>query len=105
MTQEDLKHILPHRDNMLLLDSAEIVDGKAVGRKTITGDEWFLKGHFPNNPVTPGVILCEILAQSVCVLMAARRQKKAQRGKTAEHIKRTKHGLCASQSADLLFIC
>ena len=70
MTQEDLKHILPHRDNMLLLDSAEIVDGKAVGRKTITGDEWFLKGHFPNNPVTPGVILCEILAQSVCVLMA-----------------------------------
>ena len=70
MTQEELKHILPHRDNMLLLDSAEIVDGKAVGRKTITGDEWFLKGHFPNNPVTPGVILCEILAQSVCVLMA-----------------------------------
>ena len=69
MTQEELKHILPHRDNMLLLDSSEIVDGKAVGRKTITGDEWFLDGHFPGNPIVPGVIQCEILAQSVCVCL------------------------------------
>ena len=70
MTQEELKTILPHRDAMLLLDSAEVSNGKAIGKKKIVGDEWFLKGHFPNNPVTPGVILCEILAQSVCVLMA-----------------------------------
>lgn len=61
--------ILPHRDNMLLLDDAEYVNGEAVGHYTVRGDEFFLRGHFPDNPIVPGVILCEILAQSACVLM------------------------------------
>lgn len=69
MNKEELKNILPHRDNMLLLDEAECVDSIAYGKKLIVGDEWFLKGHFPNNPVVPGVILCEILGQSVCVCL------------------------------------
>ena len=54
---------------MLLLDEVENKDGNAVGHYTVRGDEFFLKGHFPNNPIVPGVILCEILAQSACVLM------------------------------------
>lgn len=70
MNQEELKKILPHRDNMLLLDEAELDGDTAIGKITITGDEWFLKGHFPGNPVVPGVIQCEILAQSCCVLLS-----------------------------------
>lgn len=69
MNRDEIMTILPHRDNMLLLDDAENKDGIAIGHYTVRGDEFFLKGHFPDNPIVPGVILCEILAQSACVLM------------------------------------
>ena len=70
MDREAIKNIIPHRDNMLLLDEVTKEGDIACGKLKITGDEWFLKGHFPGNPVVPGVIQCEILAQSTCVLLA-----------------------------------
>ncbi|MGN0383268.1 MAG: 3-hydroxyacyl-ACP dehydratase FabZ family protein, partial [Eubacterium sp.] len=69
MNREEIMKILPHRDNMLLLDDVENDNGMAIGHYTIRGDEFFLKGHFPDRPIVPGVILCEIMAQSACVLM------------------------------------
>ena len=69
MNREEIMTILPHRENMLLLNDVESIDDTAVGHYTVRGDEFFLKGHFPDSPIVPGVILCEILAQSACVLM------------------------------------
>ncbi|MDD4571862.1 MAG: 3-hydroxyacyl-ACP dehydratase FabZ [Clostridia bacterium] len=70
MNKEEIRTIIPHREPMLLVDAVELVEeNKALGKYTIKKDEWFLKGHFPNNPVVPGVILCEIMAQSCSLLL------------------------------------
>ena len=74
MNKEEIKAYLPHREPMLLVDWTE-GDGESI-RATYhgTGEECFLRGHFPGFPVVPGVILCEIMAQS-CTLILGERLK------------------------------
>ncbi len=71
MNQEEIKKLIPHRDHMLLVEDATVVDGVAQGSYRVRGDEFFLQGHFPGNPIVPGVILCEMMAQSASVLVAS----------------------------------
>ena len=69
MTREELKKVLPHREPMLLVDEITLTeDGSTVGYYRVKGDEYFLSGHFPGNPIVPGVILCEMTAQSATLI-------------------------------------
>ena len=69
MNREELQTVLPHRDPMLLVDEVTLDGDTARGSYQVRGDEFFLQGHFPGHPIVPGVILCEMLAQSACVLL------------------------------------
>ena len=69
MDRDEIKKIIPHREPMILLDEAKLINGESTGRYYVRGDEFFLQGHFPGNPVVPGVILCEMMGQSACMLI------------------------------------
>ena len=70
MDRDELKKYLPHREPMLLVDEMTMdADGVAHATYRIREDEFFCQGHFPGNPLVPGVILCEIMAQSCALLV------------------------------------
>ena len=69
MKREEIKKVLPHREPMLLVDEISVQeDGSIVGYYRIPEDAFYCRGHFPGKPIVPGVILCEIMAQSCCML-------------------------------------
>ena len=71
MSAEEILKAIPHRAPFLLIDEIiEIKDNKISTSKTFLSDEYFFKGHYPNNPLVPGVLLCECMFQSGAVLLA-----------------------------------
>jgi 3-hydroxyacyl-[acyl-carrier-protein] dehydratase len=71
MTQNAIKSAIPHREPFLLIDEiVEQSNNRIICRKRFTGDEFWYRGHYPDFPLTPGVLLLESAMQAGAVLLA-----------------------------------
>lgn len=82
LTTKEIMEIIPHRQPFLLIDTIEeLEEGKrAVGKKCVSYNEPFFAGHFPQEPVMPGVLIVEAMAQVGAVALLSKEEFK---GKTA----------------------
>lgn len=82
LTIEEIKEIIPHRYPMLLIDRVEELEaGKSIkAKKNVSVNEPFFQGHFPHEPVMPGVLIVEAMAQAGAVALLSMEDFK---GKTA----------------------
>ena len=72
LNYEQILDLIPHRPPFLFIDDCEIIeDGKkGIASRVFKSDEYFFKGHFPGNPIVPGVIIVEALAQTAGVVVS-----------------------------------
>tara|TARA_Y100001936_G_C16059819_1_gene663450 strand:- start:1337 stop:1777 length:441 start_codon:yes stop_codon:yes gene_type:complete len=70
INKDDIKKYLPHREPFLFIDEVVSIKNNEIihAKKIIRDDEYFLEGHFPNNPIFPGVIIIEALGQASGIL-------------------------------------
>ena len=73
-----IRCVIPHRYPFLLIDRVTHIEAglKAVGYKNVTANEPFFQGHFPGNPIMPGVLIIEALAQLGCYTMLSKEEYK-----------------------------
>ena len=78
---EEIKGIIPHREPFLLIDEiTQLEPGvRAVGKKHISHEEEYFKGHFPGNPVMPGVLMLEAMAQVGAVIILSIEENKGKK--------------------------
>ncbi|WP_269536924.1 3-hydroxyacyl-ACP dehydratase FabZ family protein [Cerasicoccus fimbriatus] len=70
---EEILRTIPHRPPFLFVDEiVEINEERALCRRTMRADENFYEGHYPGNPITPGVLLCEAVFQTGAIFLAKR---------------------------------
>ena len=83
LVYQDIIRMLPHRYPFLLVDTiTELEPGKrVVGVKNVTGNEPFFQGHFPGNPIMPGVLIVEAMAQVGGVLAHLAKSDSEEEGK------------------------
>ena len=69
---QEIKKLIPHRDPFLFVDTCEIIIPGEHGKsqKFFSENEYFFKGHFPNNPIVPGVIIIEAMAQTAGIVVS-----------------------------------
>ena len=72
INKNEIENLLPHRDPMLLIDNLYNIKPmkSAIGHLKLTNDKFFLKGHFPGQPVMPGVMIVEAFGQAAAALTA-----------------------------------
>ena len=82
LSAKEIMEIIPHRQPFMLLDTVEELEPgvKAVARKCVSYNEPYFAGHFPDEPVMPGVLIIEALAQAGAVAILSQPEF---RGKTA----------------------
>lgn len=69
-----VKKAIPHRYPFLLVDKIEVIqeDKYCIGTKMVTANEHFFEGHFPGQPVMPGVLIIESMAQTACAMLLSK---------------------------------
>ena len=69
---EEIKKLIPHREPFLFIDTCNIkIPGEyGVSSRVFKENEYFFKGHFPNNPIVPGVIIVEAMAQTAGIVVS-----------------------------------